>query len=78
MVMMSKTPSEEYLEQAKKMSKADTERLLSRVRKKLVRRLEEKEMTLLEVAAIQLELEDEDLNVWREKWAEISKKPKAK
>lgn len=76
--MMSKTPSEEYLEQAKKMSKADTERLLSRVRKKLVRRLEEKEMTLLEVAAIQLELEDEDLNVWREKWAEISKKPKAK
>ncbi len=76
--MMSKTPSEEYLEQAKKMSKADTERLLSRVRKKLVRRLEEKEMTLLEVAAIQLELEDEDLNAWREKWAEISKKPKAK
>ncbi len=75
---MSRTPGEEYLEKAKQLSKEETERLLSRVRNKLVRRLEDKKMTPLEVAAIQLEIEDDDLKVWREKWAEIKKKTKAK
>jgi hypothetical protein len=32
----------------------------------------------VEVVAIQLEIEDEDLNEWREKWAEIKNKIKAK
>lgn len=75
---MSRTPGEEYLEKAKQLSKEETERLLSRVRNKLVRRLEDKKMTPLEVAAIQLEIEDDDLKVWREKWAEIKKRTKAK
>ena len=75
---MSKTPSQEYLEKAKLLPKEEVERLLSRVRNKLVRRLEDKKMTPLEVAAIQLEIEDDDLKVWREKWAEIKKKTKAK
>lgn len=75
---MSRTPGEEYLEKAKQLSKEETERLLSRVRNKLVRRLEDKKMTPLEVAAVQLEIEDDDLKVWREKWAEIKKKTKAK
>jgi hypothetical protein len=30
------------------------------------------------VVAIQLEIEDEDLNEWREKWDEIKKKIKIK
>jgi hypothetical protein len=78
MIAMSRTPGEEYLEKAKQLSKEETERLLSRVRNKLVRRLEDKKMTPLEVAAVQLEIEDDDLKVWREKWAEIKKKTKAK
>ena len=73
---MKKQPSEAYLEKAKLLSKEDTERLLSRMRTKLMRRLEDKKMTPLEVAAIQLELEDDDLNEWREKWAELKKKIK--
>jgi len=35
-------------------------------------------MTALEVVALQLEIEDDDLNEWREKMAEIRKKSKAK
>lgn len=75
---MRKTPSDEYLEKAKLLSEEETERLLSRTRSKLMRRLENEEMTALEVVAIQLEIEDEDLGEWREKMAEIRKKAKAK
>ena len=35
-------------------------------------------MTALEVVAIQLEIEDENLSEWRAKMAEIRKKAKAK
>ena len=75
---MRKTPSDVYLEKAKLLSKEETERLLSRTRSKLVRRMESEKITTLEVLAIQLEIEDEDLSEWREKMAEIRKKAKAK
>lgn len=75
---MRKTPSDEYLEIAKSLSKEETERLLSRMRSKLMRRLEDKKMTALEILAIQLEIEDENLSEWREKMAEIRKKAKAR
>ena len=75
---MRKVPSEQYLEQAKLLSKEEIERLLSRTRSKLMRRLEDKKLSAVEVVAIQLEIEDEELNEWREKWAEIKSKIKAK
>jgi len=75
---MRKIPSDEYLEKAKLLSKVETERLLSRTRSKLQRRLENEKMTALEVVAIQLEIEDEDLSEWRKKMAEMRKKTKAK
>jgi hypothetical protein len=75
---MRKTPADEYLEKAKLLSKVETERLLSRMRAKLLRRLEDKKLSALDVVAIQLEIEDEDLNEWREKWAEIKNQIKAK
>lgn len=74
---MRKTPSDEYLENAKLLSEEETERLLSRTRSELLRRLENEKMTALEVVALQLEIEDEDLNEWREKMADIRKKVKA-
>lgn len=73
---MSKEPSEAYLDKARKLNKSDLERLLSRARNKLVRRLEDKKLSPLEVAAIQLEIEDDDLAEWRERWAAIKKKAK--
>ncbi|MHB1188421.1 hypothetical protein [Thiobacillus sp.] len=71
-------PSEEYLKKVKLLSKEETERLMARMRTKLMRRLEDKKMNMSEVVAIQLEIEDEELNEWREKMAEIRKKTKAK
>jgi hypothetical protein len=75
---MRKTPSDVYLEKAQTLSKEETERLLSRARSKLIRRLESEKMTALEVVAVQLEIEDEDLSEWRAKMTEIRKKAKAK
>ncbi|HEY9145231.1 MAG TPA: hypothetical protein VIN36_00960 [Thiobacillus sp.] len=75
---MKKIPSDEYLEKARLLSKEETERLLSRMRSKLKRRLEDKKMNALEAVAIQLEKEDEELNEWRAKMAEIREKTKAK
>ena len=75
---MRKTPSDESLEKAKLLSKEESERLLSRTRSKLMRQLESEKMTALEVVAMQLEIEDEDLSEWRKKMAEIRKKTKAK
>lgn len=71
---MKKTPAEEYVEKAKLLTKEETERLMSRMRAKLIRRFADKKFTDLEAAAIQLEIEDEALNEWREKMAEIRKK----
>jgi hypothetical protein len=75
---MKKTPSDKYLEKAKLLSKEETERLLSRMRTKLMRRLEDKKMSAEEVVAIQLEIEDEDLEEWRKKWTELKEKVKGK
>lgn len=75
---MKKIPSEKYLEKATLLGKEDRERLLSRTRTKLMRRLEDNKMTADEVIAIQLEIEDEDLEEWRTKWAELKSKVKAK
>ncbi|MCA1979387.1 MAG: hypothetical protein LDL19_09135 [Thiobacillus sp.] len=71
---MPKTPSEAYLEKASKLPKAQIERLLSRSRNKLMRRMLENKLTPIELAAIQLEIEDEALAEWRERMAEIKRK----
>ena len=75
---MKKTPSDEYLEKAGLLNKEETERLLSRMRSKLKRRLEDKKMNALEAVAIQLKKEDEELNEWRAKMAEIREKTKTR
>lgn len=75
---MRKNPSDEYLEQAKLLSEEETERLLARMHAKLMRRRDDKKLSELEVVAIQLEIEDEQLNEWREKISEINKKTKTK
>jgi len=75
---MGKTATEAYLEKAKLLSKKETERLLSRAREKLIRRLEVRKLSELEVVAIQLELEDEALSEWRQRMLEIRDKTKSK
>ncbi|MDO9467285.1 MAG: hypothetical protein Q8R61_10810 [Thiobacillus sp.] len=71
-------PADEYLEKAGQLKQEETERLLARMRTKLMRRLEDKKMSVQEAVAIQLEIEDEELQEWRARMAEISKKSKQK
>ena len=70
--MMKRVISEAYLEKAKSLSREEAEQILSRMRRKLMRRVEDKETSPLEAVALQLQKEDEDLKEWRERWAEIS------
>ena len=69
-------PTKEYLEKAKSLSKKDAERLMSRMGGKLTRRLEDKRLTAIEVVALQLELEDEQLTAWRKTVADMRGKRK--
>ncbi len=68
---MKRTPSDEYLEKAKLLGEEACERVLSRARSKLMRRLDDRKVTVQEIVAIQLEIEDEDLAEWRARMAEI-------
>lgn len=72
--MKIKTAKDEYLEKAANLTSEETERLLSRMGGKLPRRLDKEKLTQLEAAAIQLEIEDEQLNEWREKMHAIKSK----
>ena len=69
---MKRVISEEYLEKAKSLSREEAEQILSRMRRKLMRRVEDEETSPLDAVALQLQKEDEDLKEWRERWAEIS------
>jgi hypothetical protein len=67
-------PDKEYLERAANLSVEDAERLLSRMRTKLVRRIDDKKLSTIEAIAIQLEREDEELEEWRENRVKLNEK----
>lgn len=73
---MRKKADDVYVEKAKKLTKEQIERLHSRMRNKLTRRTDDKKLTELEALAIQLELEDEQLEEWREQRRKINAKLK--
>ena len=69
---MKHIPKEEYLKKAALLSRDEAEQFFSRMDKKLVRRLDEHKLIPVEVLAIQLEIEDEKLKEWRERFAEVN------
>ena len=64
----------DYLAKAKKLSQEDRERVLSRMGGKLPKRLQKEKLTAEEAIAIQLELEDEQLQEWRANMSVIKEK----
>ena len=64
----------DYLLKAKRLSLEDRERVLSRMIGKLPKRLLKEKLTPEEAIAIQLELEDEQLQEWRKNMADIQDK----
>jgi hypothetical protein len=76
--MKIKPASEEYLEKAQKLTEEESERLLSRMRGKPARKLEDNKLSTLEALAIQLELDDELLSEWRKNMYAIREKEEKK
>jgi hypothetical protein len=71
---MKHTADDAYLEKAQQLNNEDAERLMSRIRGKLMRRLDDKKLSPIEAMAIQLEIEEKALAEWRERMTEIKKK----
>ena len=69
-----KTINKDYIAKAKKLSEEDRDRILSRMGGKLPKRLQKEKLTVEEAIAIQLELEDEQLQEWRANMAAIEEK----
>ena len=71
---MAKISKPQYAEKVKKLSEEEVERLLSRMTGKLPRRLQKEKLSLANALAIQMELEDEQLQEWRRMMAILNKK----
>ncbi|MDH2916434.1 MAG: hypothetical protein PXX77_06085 [Gallionella sp.] len=75
---MPKLSNPLYAEKVKKLTKVEAERLLSRMTGKLPRRLEKDKLSRDEALALQMELEDEQLQEWRKMMAALNKKSEGK
>lgn len=75
---MTKTLKPEYIAKVKLLTQEEIERLLSRMGGKLPRRLEKRRVSQEEALAMQLELEDEQLQQWRKMMHSLKKKDEAK
>ena len=64
----------DYLVKVEQLSEEEKERLLSRMSGKLPRRLEKDKLSIEEALAIQLELEDEQLQEWRNRMSQLRQK----
>lgn len=71
-----KVASQAYIDMADKLTQEESERLQSRMRGKLTRRIEDKKLNTLEALAIQLERDDVQLQEWRDKMRQIKDKEK--
>ena len=69
-----KTVKIDYIAKAKDLTPEEQERLLSRMAGKLPKRLKKEKLTTEEALAIQLELEDEQLQEWRKNMTAIQEK----
>ena len=69
-----KKVNDDYIAKAKKLNEEDRDRVLSRMAGKLPKRLQKEKLTVEEAIAIQLELEDEQLQEWRANLTVIQEK----
>lgn len=69
-----KSVNVDYVAKVKALNEEDRDRVLSRMGGKLPKRLHKEKLTVEEAIAIQLELEDEQLEEWRANMAIIQEK----
>lgn len=71
-----KQPKLEYLEKVSTLSEEEREKLSSRMKGKLPRRLDREKISIDEALALQMELEDEQLEEWRDNMNLVRKRGK--
>jgi hypothetical protein len=76
--MAIKNPSEVFIKQAEELDETSAEKVLSRMTGKLPKRFIKEKLTKNEAIAIQLELEDELLQEWRENFAKAQARAEKK
>ena len=69
--MTKQLVKEKYLQKVSQLSKAQAEYIFARMRSKVGLGYEDDEHFPIEEIAIQLQLEEEALNEWRERFAEL-------
>ena len=69
-----KSNNDDYIQKAKSLSQEERDRILSRMVGKLPKRLQKEKLTPDEAIAIQLEVEEEQLQEWRINLAAIKEK----
>ena len=72
--MKLKQASREYLDRAAALTMEEAERLFARMHGKLARKFEREKIPSLEAVALQLQIEDEELREWRQRWAELEQR----
>jgi hypothetical protein len=70
--MSIKNASDDFIKQAETLNEESAEKVLSRMTGKLPKRFIKEKLTKVEAIAIQLELEDELLQDWRENFAKVN------
>ena len=75
---MKRSIPREYLDRAESLSREEAEQIFSRMRRKMMRRMEDKDISPLEAVALQLHREDADLMEWRTRWAEVRERENKK
>ena len=73
-----KLPTLEYLEKVSSLSNEERERLSSRMRGKLPKRLDTEKISIEEALALQMELDDEQLEEWRKNMQAVRDKSNEK
>lgn len=76
--MKLKQASQEYLDKAAALSMEEAERMFARMHGKLARKFEREKIPSLEAVALQLQIEDEELQEWRQRWAELGEREAAR
>ncbi len=69
--MTEQIANEEYIKRASKLSRAQAEYISYRLRSKIGRGFEDNEQFPIEEIALQLQLEEEALVEWRQRFAEV-------
>ncbi len=76
--MKLKQASQEYLDKAAALTMEEAERMFARMRGRLARKFEREKIPSLEAVALQLQIEDEELQEWRQRWTELEQREVAR